>query len=93
MRDLQHLRSLEDISSARKQLQQQSARQWERLQSDTEPIRRDIRMVTNRLQSVSHTLSSIASFFSPLSVVAPRISKGTLLLTLIKRLIRRWRKH
>ena len=93
MRDLQHLQSLEDISSARKQLQQQSARQWERLQSDTEPIRRDIRMVTNRLQRVSHTLSSIASFFSPLSVVSPRISKGTLLITLIKRLIRRWRKH
>ncbi|MGN0234914.1 MAG: hypothetical protein ACI4BD_01165 [Paludibacteraceae bacterium] len=92
MRDLHQLHSLEDIAVARRQLQQRSSQQLSALQRDTNVLRREVSQVTSRLQRIIHTASSIASFFSPLSAVAPRISKGTFLVSIIKRLIRRFRK-
>ena len=92
MRDLHQLRSLEDIALARRQLQQRASQQLGALHRDTEPIRRDVRQVTSRLQRIIRAVSSIASFFSPLSVIAPRASRGALFVSIIRRLIRRLRR-
>lgn len=93
MLDLTHIRSLEDIATARQTLQQRAGRQQADLQKDVAGIQRDINRVLNRFRRVGHTFSSVASFFMPVSVFTPKLSKGALLLSLFKRLLRRFRKH
>ena len=89
MPDLSKIRSLEDIAAVRQTLQQRADRQQADLQRDAVGIQRNINHVLNRFRSVGHTFSSLVSFFTPLSVFTPKLSKGALLLSLLKRLFRK----
>ena len=89
MPDLSKIRSLDDIAAARQTLQQRADRQQADLQRDAAGIQRNINHVLNRFRSVGHTFSSLVSFFTPLSVFTPKLSKGAVLLSLLKRLFRK----
>ena len=89
MPDLSKIRSLDDIAAVRQTLQQRAARQQADLQRDATGIQRNINHVLNRFRSVGHTFSSLVSFFTPLSVFTPKLSKGAVLLSLLKRLFRK----
>ncbi len=89
MPDLSKIRSLDDIAAARQTLQQRADRQQADLQRDAAGIQRNINHVLNRFRSVGQTFSSLVSFFTPVSVFTPKLSKGALLLSLLKRLFRK----
>ena len=89
MPDLSKIRSLEDIAAARQTLQQRADRQQADLQRDAAGIQRSINQVLSRFRKVGHTFSSVVSFFTPVSVFTPKLSKGAVLLSLLKRLLRK----
>lgn len=89
MSDLSKIRSLDDIAAVRQTLQQRADRQRADLQRDAAGIQRNINHVLNRFRSAGHTFSSLVSFFTPLSVFTPKLSKGAVLLSLLKRLFRK----
>ena len=89
MPKLSHIRSLNDIAVARQALQQRANCQQATLQKDVAGIQREVNHILNRFRRVGHTFSSIVSFFTPVSVFAPKLSKGALLLALLKRLFRK----
>ena len=89
MSDLSKIRSLDDIAAVRQTLQQRADRQQADLQRDAAGIQRNINHVLNRFRSVGHTFSSLVSFFTPVSVFTPKLSKGAVLLSLLKRLFRK----
>ena len=89
MPDLSQIRSLEDIAAARQTLQQRADRQQADLQRDAAGIQRNINHVLNRFRRVGHAFSSVTAFFTPVSVFTPKLSKGALLLSLLKRFFRK----
>ncbi|MGM9809298.1 MAG: hypothetical protein ACI30J_00285 [Paludibacteraceae bacterium] len=93
MPDFSKIRSLDDIAAARQTLQQRADRQQADLQRDAAGIQRNINHVLNRFRRLGQTFSSVTSFFTPVSVFTSKLSKGALLLSVLKRLLRRFRKR
>ena len=93
MPDFTKIRSLEDLAAARQKLQQRADQQSAVLQKDVARIQREVSLVLNRFRKVGHMFSSVASLLNPFAIIAPHISKGTLLFSLLRRLLRRVRKH
>lgn len=93
MPDFTKIRSLEDLAAARQELQQSADQQSAVLQKDVARIQREVSHVLNLFRKVGHTFSSLASLLNPFAIIAPHISKGTLLLSLLRRFLRRIRKH
>ena len=91
MYDFSQIRSLEDIAKVREKLQQGADRQIVSLRQDATSIQREITHMLNRMRRVGHIFSSLASFFAPISLIHPKLSKGALLLSIWKRLLRRLR--
>lgn len=93
MPDFTRIRSLDDLAAAKQLLQQQADRQAASLQKNATRIQRELNHLLSRFRKVGHTFSSVVSFFTPISVFTPKLSKGALLISLLKRILRRFRKH
>ena len=93
MPDFTQIRSLEDLAAARQVLQQRADRQSAVLQKDAARIQRELNRVLRRFRKVGHTFSYVASLLNPISVLAPHITKGTLLFSFVRRLLHRFHKH
>ena len=93
MPDFSKIRSLEDIAVTRQTLQQRANHQKADLQQDAACIQREVSHVLSRFRKVGHAFSSVTSFFTPVSVFTPKLSKGELLLSVLKRLLHRFRKR
>ena len=88
MPDFSKIRSLEDIAVTRQTLQQRANHQKADLQQDAACIQREVSHVLSRF-----AFSFVTSFFTPVSVFTPKLSKGALLLSVLKRLLHRFRKR
>lgn len=93
MPDFSKIRSLEDIAVTRQTLQQRANHQKADLQQDAACIQREVSHVLSRFRKVGHAFSFVTSFFTPVSVFTPKLSKGALLLSVLKRLLHRLRKR
>lgn len=81
MTDLSQLRTLEQIATERAVLERRAKKQEAALEQETRSLRR---MWQSRW-------SKVERFGSILGMLMPKVSQGTLALTLLSRLIRRFR--
>ena len=93
MPDFSKIRSLEDIAVPRQPLQQRANHQNADLQQDAARIQRAVSHVLSRFRKVGHAFSFVTSCFTPVSIFTPKLSKGALLLSVLKRLLHRFRKR
>lgn len=89
MSDLSKLRSLDDLAAARTRLEKQAEQQERALKSDAAEVQRELNFVVGRFRRFGQVVSTVASFVSPLSSAAPKLSRGFLIASLAKRIFKR----
>ncbi len=82
MTDLSRLRTLEQLEAEQARLEQQADKQLQGLANDTQTIRR----------TWQKRMAGVERFANIMSLVLPKVGKGTLLVSLLNRLFRRFRK-
>ena len=82
MTDLSKLRSLEQIEQERMRLENQAYRQTKQIENGTASIRK----------TWQGRMDKIGRFTNILGMLMPKVGQGTVVLTLLTRLFRRFRK-
>ena len=82
MTDLSRLRTLEQLEAEQARLEQQADKQLQGLASDTQTIRR----------TWQKRMAGVERFANMMSLVLPKVGQGTIVVTLLSRLFRRFRK-
>lgn len=82
MTDWNQLRSVEQIAAERARLQKKADQQAQNLLKDTHEIR----------QTWQKRAAGVERFANMMSLVMPKIGRGTVLLTILTRIFRRFRR-
>ncbi len=82
MTDLSRLRTIEQLETEQARLERQADKQLQGLVRDTQIIRR----------IWQKRMAGVERFTNIMSLVLPKVGQGTLLVTLLTRLFRRFRK-
>lgn len=82
MTDLSRLRTLKQLETERLRLERQADKQLQGLAADTQAIRR----------TWQQRVAGVERFANILSLVLPKVGRGTLLVTLLTRIFRRFKK-
>lgn len=82
MTDLSRLRTIEQLEAEQARLEQQADKQLQGLASDTQTIRR----------TWQKRMAGVERFANIMSLVLPKVGQGTIVVTLLSRLFRRFRK-
>lgn len=82
MTDLSRLRTLEQLEAEQARLEQQADKQLQGLADDTQTIRR----------TWQKRMAGVERFANIMSLVLPKVGQGTIVVTLLSRLFRRFRR-
>mgnify|MGYP006913125691 CR=1 FL=1 len=82
MTDLSRLRTIEQLEAEQARLEQQADKQLQGLASDTQTIRR----------TWQKRMAGVERFANIMSLVLPKVGQGTIVVTLLSRLFRRFRR-
>ena len=82
MTDLSRLRTIEQLEAEQARLEQQADKQLQGLSSDTQTIRR----------TWQKRMAGVERFANIMSLVLPKVGQGTIVVTLLSHLFRRFRR-
>ena len=82
MTDLSRLRTIEQLEAEQARLEQQADKQLQGLASDTQTIRR----------TWQKRMAGVERFANIMSLVLPKVGQRTIVVTLLSRLFRRFRR-